>query len=108
MVIDKRTVVTVVASTAIGFLGDLMVYSLAESKGKPFRIHMPKGKQLVTLIALGIIVGVGIDWAVKAVDEAQKTAEEKALDKLLENERVKIMAGEIKGKIPTSIVWQAA
>lgn len=106
MNIDKRTLITVGASTAIGFVGDLLVYSLAESKGKPFRIHMPRGKQLATLIVMGIVVGVGIDLIVKFIENSQKTQEELLLDDLIEKERQRILAGNgVTGKKPTQVVW---
>lgn len=105
MNIDKRTLVTIGASTAIGFLGDLMVYSLAESKGGPFKIHMPKGKQLITLIIMGIVVGIGIDYAVKWVENSQKTKADIELEALIEKEKKRILAGELEGKIPQQIVW---
>lgn len=105
MNIDKRTLITVGVSTAIGFVGDLLVYSLAESKGKPFRVHMPKGKQLVTLIAMGIIVGAGIDFVVKYVENSQKTKAELELENLIEKEKQRILAGELEGKVPQQIIW---
>jgi hypothetical protein len=104
---NKRTIIVVGASTAIGFLGDVMTYSVAASKqgdGK-FRFVIPKGKDLASVLLLGIVGGFVIDWTLKKIEESLMTEEEKKLNELVMKERDKIEKGQIFGKTPTSIIW---
>ena len=80
---NKRTLIVVGASTAIGFLGDVATYSVAASKGGAFRIVFPKGKELVSVLLLGIVGGFILDYGVKLIEENVKTQEERELDKLV-------------------------
>lgn len=102
---DKRTAVVVAASTAIGFVGDVLIYSLAESKGKKFSISIPKGAELYKLLALGFFGGLAIDWTVKRVEQWAMSPQEKKLWDLLETEKQRIAEGQRNNQIPTSIVW---
>lgn len=102
-----RTAVIVGSSIVVGFVGDLMIYSLAESKGKKFGIHMPKKWALFQLVALGIITGFAIDYAVKKIEVSMMSKEDKALADLVKREQEKIDAGQVMGKIPTEVVWVA-
>jgi hypothetical protein len=107
MVINKRTLIVVGSSTAIGFLGDVLTYSVAAKKDGAFKITIPKGKDLVSVLVLGIIGGFVIDYALKQIEESLKTPQEKALDALVssEKERIQLEAGGFVGKKPTSIIW---
>jgi|OM-RGC.v1.030113059 hypothetical protein len=103
---DKRTLIVVGASTAIGFVGDVATYSVAASKGGgAFRIVVPKGKDLAAVLFLGIVGGFVIDYSLKMIEEAMKTKEEKLLDELFGQEKRKLMTGAIIGKKPTQVVW---
>ncbi len=103
---NKRTIIVVGASTAIGFLGDVMTYSVAASKGGgKFRFVIPKGKDLVSVLFLGIVGGFVIDWTLKQIEEGLKTEEEKKLDELVQKEKDKIEKGQIFGKTPTTVIW---
>lgn len=104
MKINKRTIIVVGASTAIGFLGDVLTYSVAAKKEK-FTIVLPKGKDLVSVLALGIIGGFIIDYALKQIEESLKTPQERELDKLVQSEKQKLETGGFLGKRPTSIIW---
>jgi hypothetical protein len=104
MIINKRTIIVVGASTAIGFLGDVLTYSVAAKKEK-FKIVLPKGKDLVSVLALGIIGGFIIDYALKQIEESLKTPQERELDKLVQSEKQKLETGGFLGKRPTSIIW---
>lgn len=103
--ISQRTLIVVGASTAVGFLGDVATYSVAASKGQSFRIVVPKGKELVQVLLLGIVGGFILDYAAKFVEDAVKTPEEKALDNLVEGEKQKIYSGLITNQTPTKIDW---
>jgi hypothetical protein len=108
MIINKRTLIVVGSSTAIGFLGDVLTYSVAARKdGASFKITIPKGKDLVSVLVLGIIGGFVIDYALKQIEESLKTPQEKALDKLLtsEKERIQSQSGFYINKNPISIIW---
>lgn len=103
---DKRTIIVVGASTAIGFVGDVATYSVAASKGGgAFRLVVPKGKDLAAVLFLGIVGGFVIDYSLKLIEDAMKTPEEKLLDNLFGEEKRKLAQGKIIGKKPTSVIW---
>jgi len=105
---DKRTLIVVGSSTAIGFLGDVATYSVAASKGADggkFKIVIPKGKDLAAVLFLGVVGGFVIDYSLKLIEDAMKTKEEKLLDNLFGEERRKIAEGRILGKTPTGVIW---
>jgi len=104
---EKRTLIVVGASTAIGFVGDVATYSVAASKGGgAFRIVIPKGKDLAAVLFLGIVGGFVIDYSLKLIEEAMKTREEKLLDQLFGEEKRKLAEQQtLIGKTPKQIVW---
>lgn len=102
---DKRTAIIVLASTAIGFIGDTLIYSLGQSQGKKFSLHVPTGKSLFQLLALGIVSGIAVDYSIKKIELALKRDEEKLLDRLVEKEKIKINQEIIKGKMPVAVLW---
>jgi hypothetical protein len=102
---NKRTLIVVGASTAIGFLGDVATYSVAASKGGAFRIVFPKGKELVSVLLLGIVGGFILDYGVKLIEENVKSQEERELDKLVSGEKEKIYSGIIRNLKPTKVEW---
>lgn len=103
---NKQTAIIIGSSTAIGFIGDMMIYSLAESKGKKFKLTVPKGMEAVKLLLLGIATGFVIDFAVKKITWSAMSSEEKELTKLADAEKKKIMTGKYKGYIPEAITWR--
>ena len=103
MKFDNRTLTIVGASTAIGFIGDVLTYSVAASRGGSFKVVVPKGKELFWVLILGVIGGFAIDYAVKQVEEGLKIDEEKFLDRLVSKEK-EVIAQYI-GKKPTKILW---
>lgn len=105
MILNKRTIIVVGASTAIGFLGDVLTYSVAAKNTGTFKIVIPKGKDLAAVLFLGIIGGFVIDYALKQIEESLKTAQEKELDKLLEGEKKKISLGNFLNKKPREVIW---
>jgi hypothetical protein len=102
---NKRTLIVVGASTAIGFLGDVATYSVAASKGGAFRIVFPKGKELVSVLLLGVVGGFILDYGVKLIEDSVKTQEERELDKLVSGEKEKIYSGIIRNLKPTKVEW---
>lgn len=103
---NKQTLIIVSSSAALGFLGDVITYSVAASAGKKFNIHFPKGKDLALVIITGVITGFIIDYAVKEIQRNASTEMENALDDLVQAEKKKIQDGQIKNAIPKSIVWE--
>ena len=87
----KKTIIIVGSSTAIGFLGDVIMYSVAISKGQKFKI--------------GFVTGLIVDAVVNAIVESQKKPQEKALDKLVKSDLEKIDKGELKTPGPIAIKW---
>lgn len=105
---EKRTLIVVGASTAIGFLGDVATYSVAASKNSGatgFKIVVPKGKDLAAVLFLGVVGGFVIDYSLKLIEEAMKTREEKLLDELFGEEKRKLAEGKLIGRKPTNVIW---
>ena len=103
--INKRTLIVVGSSTAIGFLGDVMTYSVAASKGSKFRFIVPKGKELASVLFLGVVGGFVIDYALKQIELSLKTKQERLLDTLVEQEKAKLESGVNINKNPTGVIW---
>ena len=103
--LSKRTLIVVGSSTAIGFLGDIATYSVAASKGGAFKLVVPKGKELISVLFLGVVGGFVIDYSLKLIEDSLKTKEEKALDDLVAGEKEKIYSGIIKDLLPTKVDW---
>ncbi len=101
----KRSIIVIGASTAVGFLGDIITYSVAESKGKKFALHMPRGKQLAQVLFFGIVGGILLDMVVNKIVDSQKTQQELALEKLVKEDIAKIEAGELNATTPVKIQW---
>lgn len=101
----KRTIVIVGSSTIIGFLGDVITYSIASSKGEKFRIHFPKGKDLAQVIVFGIVTGFIADYITNQIIESQKLPQEKELEKLAQADINAIYEGKLKATKPIKINW---
>lgn len=102
---NRNKLIIIGASTAIGFVGDITMYSIAASQGQKFRIHMPKGKALLQVVVIGIITGVLIDVALNKIIQSIALEEEKELDRLVKEEKSRIYAGEIRGLSPQKVIW---
>lgn len=105
MELNKKTAIIVGASTAIGFIGDVLTYSVAESQGKSFALHFPKGKALVQVLLLGIIGGFVLDLALQKIENSLKSKGELELENLVEQEKKKLAQGAVVGKVPTAVIW---
>lgn len=102
---QKNKAIIIGTSTAVGFFGDVLMYSIAASKGKKFKIHLPQGKELLQVVLIGAITGVIIDLVMNKVMQTVALEEEKELDKLVKEEKQKIYAGEIRNQTPKQIIW---
>lgn len=101
----KKTIIIVGSSTLIGFLGDVIMYSVARSKGGPFKVNVPTGKDLAQVIIIGFVTGLIVDFAVNAIVESQKSVAEKALDKIVKTDLEKLESGVLKASVPQKILW---
>ena len=101
----KNQIIVVGTATAIGFLQDTMMYSIAMSKGQKFKFQIPKGKELAKVLIIGALTGLIIDFAVTQIGNSLKVHEEKELDKLVKAEKNRIYSGEVKGQTPEEVIW---
>lgn len=108
MKFDAKTGIVLASSTIVGLVGDVLIYSLAESKGKKFGVHVPNGWALVNLIVLGITTGLVIDTTLRQIEDIITSKQEKQLEAIVNTEKEKISAGEHKGQVPTGVTWQNA
>ncbi len=105
MKLDKQTAIVVGASTFLGYFGDALTYSIAESKGKKFSWSWPQGSDIWKIVLAGIISGFVIDYAVKQIQWYVMTKEERAMANLVEKEVEMIRTGQREGVMPASIQW---
>jgi len=102
---NKQTVIIITASTALGFIGDVLTYSIAASKQDGFKLHVPKGKDLALVLISGIVGGYLIDLAVKKISRAASTEAENSLDDAVDSAKAKIAKGELASNMVPTIVW---
>ena len=94
-------------STIIGFAGEVLLYSMEESKGKPFKVQLPSLGQSMKLLGFIFVTGIVTDYAVKFADKKTMSTEELSLAELYEVEKQKIKDGVIKNAKPLPIVWSS-
>lgn len=105
MKLDKKTATIVLVSTAIGFVGDVLTYSLGESKGKKFKIAIPRGAELYKLLALGVVSGFAIDYAVKTIESSLQNVQEKKLAEIYNTEKQLISEGKREKQLPKEVIY---
>ena len=107
--INKQTLIIIGASTAIGFLGDSLTFSIAESQGKSFKFRIPTDpKTVFQILVAGVIGGYLVDLAVRKIQRIVMSDEEKALSDLYEREVESIQSGQRSGVMPSAIQWTKA
>lgn len=108
MTLDKQTAVVVLASTGIGFLFDVLLYSMAQSEaqGGGFALSMPRGKDLLQLLAVEVVAGLLIDFSIKQLEYAMMSDQERAMTKLVDTEVYNIRTGMRQGVMPAYIHWE--
>ena len=106
MEITKRTATIVLTTSAIALIGDLIMFSMsAPPKGK-FSLVLPKGIELLKVLAISVVAGIAVDQVVKVAEKTVKSDEELALDDLVELEKEKSIKGDISEDLePTDVVW---
>ena len=100
----ERSLVTITSITLVGLIGDIIIYSLGESKGGPFRLHMPEKFEIIKLLALGAVIGVVSDSATRLIESTTLSEQEKKLQSLVDKEMTAIDKGLKKGD-PVSVVY---
>lgn len=104
--ISKRTAIIVTTGAAIGVLGDLITYSISAPPAGKISLVLPKGKDLLIFLSIGITAGIVVDQTIKLVENSIKNAEEKKLDELVNKEKEKSIEGVISEDLePTDVVW---
>lgn len=106
MTINRQTLIVIGASTALGYLGDALTFSIADSKGKDFKWTWPTGKAALQILAAGIIGGFILDWGVQKIQRWAMSDEEKALADIYAKEVELIQSGQRAGVMP-AITWSA-
>lgn len=104
MTTTERSLVTITSITLVGLLGDIIVYSLGESKGKPFRFHFPDRYEVIKLLAVGAVIGIVSDSATRFIESTTLSEQEKKLQALVDKEMSAIDKGLKKGD-PVSVVY---
>ncbi len=103
--LERETLIVVGVSTLIGFAGEVLLFSMEESKGKAFHLRFPPMAQSLKLLGFVLVTGVVTDWAVKLADKNTMSESERGLADLYESEKQKIKDGLIKSVKPLQVVW---
>jgi hypothetical protein len=103
--LERETLIVVGVSTLIGFAGEVLLFSMEESKGKKFRLRLPPVNQSLKLLGFVLVTGVVADMAVKFADKKTMSDAERSLSELYEAEKARIKAGLIKSKEAKQILW---
>ena len=108
MELTKKTAITVATTTFVAGLADIVIYSIGTSKekGGRFRIYLPKKIDLLQIIAIGVAMGIAIDFISENLERLLMTPEEKELRNLLNGEVKLINKGERQNQEPVKIAWR--
>lgn len=105
MGISKKTLVMVGSTLAIATLADIVVYSLGASKGGKLSLHIPKGKELGQMLAIGVAMGVAVSYISDYLSKAVLSKEEANLDNLINQEKKRLEKGANTGLTPVKVNW---
>lgn len=108
MELTKKTAAMVATTTVVAGLADIIIYSIGTSKeqGKGFKLLMPKTKDILQILAIGLAMGVAIDFISGKLEDLLMTPEEKQLRDLIEAEVKFINKGQRVNQEPVSIAWK--
>lgn len=106
---NNRQIFVVATTTTVGFLGNVLSYSIklptnTKHSVQDFKFVFPKGIELFYVLSIGFIAGLVINKGLEKIENHFKTNEEKLLSEALEKESEKAVAGLVKGKKPV-ISW---
>ena len=102
----REFLVVVGVSTAIGFAAEVILHSIDESRGGKFKFHFPDRTRALELLAVTLMTGIVIDYAIKAADKKTMSQVESELADLYEREKKKLKDGLVKDSHPVTVVWQ--
>ena len=105
MGISKKTLVMVGSTLAIATLADIVVYSLGASIGGKLSLHIPKGKELGQMLAIGVAMGVAVSYISDYLSKAVLSKEEANLDNLINQEKKRLEKGANTGLTPVKVNW---
>jgi len=105
----QRQIFVVATTTGVGFLGNVLSYSLklptnTKHSAKDFKFVFPKGVELFYVLSIGFVAGLVINKGLEFIENRFKTNEEKLLEEALAQEEEKVIAGQVLGKKPV-ITW---
>jgi hypothetical protein len=108
MELTKKTAAMVATTTIVAGMADIIIYSIgtAKQRGGGFKLYMPKTKDLLQILAIGLAMGVAIDFISGKLEDLLMTPEEKELRNLIESEVKLINKGERKNQEPVQIAWK--
>jgi hypothetical protein len=103
---QKRQVIVVGTTTAIGFFANVLSYSLKlpKQKGEGFQFAFPKGIELTYVLVIGFVAGVVVNKVLEKIEDSFKTPEEKLLAEAYAKAEEEAQRGIVSQKKP-SIVW---
>ncbi|MBM3201317.1 MAG: hypothetical protein FJZ56_02790 [Chlamydiae bacterium] len=106
---QTRQIFVVTTTTAIGFLGNVLSYSLKLPSNRKhsitdFKFVFPKGVELFYVLSIGFVAGLVINKSLQKIENNFKTKEEKLLEEATAIETEKALAGVVLGKTPV-ITW---
>jgi len=108
MDIGRRDIFVVGTTTAIGFVGNVVSYSvkLPKSKGERFGFSFPRGLELTYVLLTGFVAGIVINKVLGLIEDSLKTKEEILLDEAYAEAKRRAQKGDVSGRSPI-IDWKA-
>lgn len=105
----QRQIFVVATTTSVGFLGNVLSYSLklptnTKHTVKDFKFEIPKGVELFYVLSIGFVAGLIINKGLQVIEDRFKTDEQKLLEQELAREEEKAISGIVQGKKPV-ITW---
>ena len=103
---QKRQIIVIGSTTAIGFFANVMSYSLKlpEQKGEGFQFAVPKGIELTYVLAIGFVAGIVVNKVLETIEDSFKTPEEKLLSDAYAKAEEQAQKGLVAHKKP-NIIW---
>ena len=106
---QQRQIFVVTATTGVGFLGNVLSYSLklptnTKHSARDFKFVFPKGIELFYVLSIGFVAGLVINKGLQVIEDRFKTNEQKLLEEAIALEEEKVIAGTVEGKKPV-ITW---
>lgn len=103
---QKRQIIVVGGTTAIGFFANVLSYSLKlpQKKGESFKFAFPKGIELTYVLVIGFVAGIVVNKILETLEDSFKTPEERLLEEAYARAEEQAQKGLVAQKKP-SIIW---